>query len=192
MCNKGVLFRNFKVWEALFTRYWQVTIFKESPENTPCSSLLLWIASFLFFLLIVLQWYLADMKQEYEMPTLFLAGLSLLCSYFVYTYFLLRIYRKAHRVLQTLTTLLLSQVIIRCFAFPLLTIAPKLASAGLDQGILLLISILYLIFTLLLTAWQFMVIIHIYKYALEADNMTAVLASFGLLACNILTISFWQ
>jgi hypothetical protein len=180
------------MWEALLKRYWQVTILRESPENTPYSSLLLLIASLLFFVLIVVQWHFADMKQEYELATLFLAGVTLLCSYFVYTYFLLKIHHKAHRVLQTLTTLLVSQVIIRCFAFPLLIFAPTLAHAEMNQAILFVIGILYLILTLLLTAWQFLVIIHIYKHALEVDYITAVLASFGLFACNILTLSFWQ
>lgn len=46
------------------------------------------------FLLIILQWYLADFKQAFNPFISILAGLSLLCSYFGYTYAILKIYRK--------------------------------------------------------------------------------------------------
>lgn len=180
------------MWEALFKRYWQVALLKESPENTPYSLLLLMIASFLFFSLIILQWQFADLKQAFNIATSILAAISLLLSYFVFTYLLLKINRKANRVLQTLTSLLICHSIIHFFAFPLLIATPMFSNGGINQALLLLISIVYLILTLVLTGWQFLVTIHIYRRALESDNLTAVLASFGLLACNILTVSFWQ
>lgn len=180
------------MWETLFKRYWQVALLKESPENTPYSPLLMVLVSFLFFFLIILQWQLADLTQVFNIATSILAAVTLLCSYFVYTYVLLKIYRKANRALQTLTALLVSHMIVHFFAFPLLIVTPLLSSADMNQLIVLFIGILYLIFTLVLTGWQFLVTIHIYKKALELDYLTAVLASFGLLACNILTVSFWQ
>lgn len=180
------------MWEALIKRYWQVTIFKESPENTPCSSLLLFLVSFLFFLLILLQWYLADFRDEFNLAVSILAALTLICSYFVYTFVILKIYRKVHRVLQTLTALLASHMIIHFCAFPLLLVAPLIMGSKLEPMFLLFIGVVYLILTLLLTLWQFMVTIHIYKRAIDLNYLSAVLASFGLLACNILIVSFWQ
>ena len=55
----------------------------------------------------------------------------------------------------------------------------------------LFFGILYLILTLVLTVWKFLITAHIYKHALEVDNLASILASVGLLACNILTVSFW-
>ena len=180
------------MWETLFKRYWQVTILKESPENTPYSPLLMIVASFLFFSLIILQWDLADIKEEFDFGTSVLAGLTLLCSYFVYTYVLLKIYRKVERTLQTLTALLVSHLIIHFFAFPLLFVTPVLVAADMNRALVLGVGIAYLIITLTLTIWQLWVTIFIYKQALEMDYLTAILASFGLLSCNILTVSFWQ
>ena len=180
------------MWEALFKRYWQVAILKGSPEDTPYSPLLMILVSLLFFFLIILQWQLADIKETFNIAISILAAVTLLCSYFVYTYVLLKIYRKANRALQTLTSLLACHLIIHFFAFPLLIGAPLFSSTNMNQAMILLIGILYLILTLVLTGWQFLVTIHIYKHALELDNLTAVLASLGLLACNILTVSFWQ
>ncbi|KTD25961.1 MULTISPECIES: hypothetical protein [Legionella] len=180
------------MWEALFKCYWEVAILKKSPENTPYSPFLLSIASFLFFLLILLQWYLADLKQVFNPAISILAALTLLCSYFAYTYILLKIYHKTNRTLQTLTALLVCHMIVHFFAFPLLFMTPFLIKGDINQGVVLFLGVLYLILTFLLTIWQFLVTIHIYKRALEVDYVGAALASFGLLACNILTVSFWQ
>ncbi|ARG99750.1 hypothetical protein [Legionella micdadei] len=180
------------MWEALFKCYWQVAILKKSPENTPYSPFLLGLIAVLFFLLIILQWYLADFKQAFNPFISILAGLSLLCSYFGYTYAILKIYRKTNRSLQTLTALLFCHAIVHFFAFPLLIMTPLLISGDMSQVLGLFLGIVYLVITLLLTIWQFLVTIHIYKQALEVDYVGGVLASFGLLACNILTVSFWQ
>lgn len=180
------------MWETLIKRYWQVAILKESPENTPSSPFLLVVVSVLYFLLILLQWYLAEVKQGFNLAISLVAALTLFCSYFVYTFVVLKIYRKAHRTLQTLTSLLASHMIVHLFAFPLLLATPLLISADLNPGILLFVAIVYLVLTLTLTFWQFLVTIYIYKLALGLDYLSAILASFGLLACNILTVSIWQ
>jgi len=180
------------MWERLIKRYWLVALLKESPENTPYSPFLMLMVTLVFFILILLQWYLADIKHGFNLAISILAALTLLCSYFVYTFVILKIYRKAHRALQTLASLLACHMIVHLFAFPLLLATHLLVGSDLNQGILLLIAIVYPVLTLLLAFWQFMVTIHIYKKALELDVLSAILASFGLLACNILTVSIWQ
>jgi hypothetical protein len=180
------------MWETLFKPYWLVATLKESPANTPHSPVLMAMASFLFLILLILQWYLADLRQTFSLAISIMAVLTLLGSYIAYTFVLLKIYRKANRALQTLTTLLACHIIIHLFAFPIVAITPMLAKADMKQLVFLLIAILYFVTTLVLTVWQFVVVVHIYKQALEMDNLGAVLASFGLLACNILTVSFWQ
>ncbi len=180
------------MWAALIKRYWQVSIFKETPANTPYSLLLLGLAALFFFLLIVLQWMIADVEQLFTLSTSLSAGSVLLASYGLYTLALLLAFRVSSRIVQTLTCLLVGHTIVHLFAFPLLLVTPWLAEANIVQPLALLVGIVYLILTLILTVWQFMVTVHIYKHALAIDYLPAVLASFGLLACNILIVSFWR
>lgn len=51
---------------------------------------------------------------------------------------------------------------------------------------------IYLFITLGLSIWQFVITAHIYKFALGTTPVKSVLAAFGLVAVNILTISFWR
>ncbi|CEK11232.1 hypothetical protein [Legionella hackeliae] len=180
------------MWEAILKRYWQVASFKDSPANTPYSLPLLVFVAFLFFMLIILQWFMADMKQQFEITSSIAAGGSLIIVYVIFTFLLLKVNGKVNRLVQTLTSLLACHFIVHIFALPLLIVAPALAGATLGHSIALLLGFIYLILTLILTVWQFLVTAHVYKYALDVDNLTSVLASFGLLACNILTVSFWR
>ncbi len=180
------------MWQTVLKGFWRVAILKESPEITPYSPLLMIIVSFLFFLEIIFQWYLADINKGFSLAISIMAALTLLCTYFVYTYLLLKINSKPNRALQTLTALLASHLIVHLFAFPLLIATPFIVKVDLPPILVLFVGVMYLILTLILTFWQFVVTVYIYKQAIELDNLRAVLAGFGLLACNILTVSFWQ
>jgi len=180
------------MWAALIKRYWYVSTFKETPANTPYSSFLLGIIAFFFFLLMMLQWMISDTKHIYSVSTSLLGGIALLASYGLYTATLLMAFRLPRRIVQTLTCLFAGHTIVHLCAFPLLAIPPWFAVKVSIQIWELIIGILYLILTLILTVWQFMITVHIYKHALMIDYFPAVLASFGLLACNILTVSFWR
>lgn len=146
----------------------------------------------LIFFLIVLQWFMADVKQQFEMTSSIAAGMGLITAYFIFTFVLLKANRKANRMVQTITSLIACHFVVHLFAVPLLLVAPALATVNMSHGFALLLGIIYLILTLILTVWQFLVTAHVYKHALEVDNLTSILASFGLLACNILTVSFWR
>ncbi len=180
------------MWTAIIKRYWQVALFRETPANTPYSLLLLGTVVFFYYSLVVTQWALADVDQFFTLGTSLLAGGSLIISYALYTYFLLKASRVSSRFIQTLTCLVAGHAIVHVVAFPLLIIAPLLAETKIAQPLALLIGVVYLILTLILTVWQFMVTVHIYKHALEIDYFPAVLASIGLLAFNILIVSFWR
>ena len=180
------------MWAVLIKRYWQVSIFKETPANTPYSWLLLGLTALFFYLLIVLQWMIADVEQLFILSTSLLAGGTLLASYGLYTGALLLAFRVSGRFVQTLTCLLAGHTIVHLFAFPLLLVTPWLAETTIIQPLALLVGVIYLILTLMLTVWQFMVTVHIYKHALAINYLPAVLASFGLLASNILIVSFWR
>lgn len=180
------------MWAVLIKRYWQVSLFKETPANTPCSPLLLGAISFCFYLLIVLQWVIADVEQQFSLTTSLIAGAALVASYGIYTFALMLAFRLSSRLIQTLTCLLASHIIVHLFAFPLLLVTPWLTETNIVEPLVLLVGVVYLILTLILTVWQFMVTVHIYKYALAINYFAAVLASFGLLASNILIVSFWR
>ncbi len=180
------------MWAALIKRYWQVSIFKETPANTPYSLLLLGIIALVFFFLIVLQWVIADVDQLFSLNISLLAGTTLIASYVVFTVALLLAFRMQSRIVQTLTCVLAGHTIVHLFAFPLLLVTPWLVGTNIDEPLALLVGVVYLILTLILTVWQFMVTVHIYKHALGIDYFPAVLASIGLLASNILVVSLWR
>lgn len=173
--------------KTLIERYWQVSTFKETPANTPYSLLLLIVIAILFYVLIIIQWLMIDVDG-----TTLLAGLALLISYGLYTYAILYLFHVPSRTVQTLTCLFAGHTIVHLFASPLLLLAPWLAASNTVQPVMFLIAILYLIFTFALTIWQFMITVHVYKHALAIDYLPAVLASFGLVACNVLIVSFWR
>ena len=180
------------MWVALIKRYWEVCIFRETPANTPYSLLLLGAVALFFFLLVVTQWMIADIEEVFTFSTSLLAAAALLVSYGVYTFILLSLFRVSSRTAQALTSLLAGHTIVHLFAFPLLLVAPWFVEAKMIQPLALLVAVVYLILTFVLTIWQFMITVHIYKHALGVEYFSAVLASFGLMACNILIVSFWR
>jgi len=180
------------MWVELIKRYWQVSLLKETPANTPYSLLMLGLVTVFYYVLVVTQWAIADVEQFFTFGTSLLAGAALVLSYGIYTYALLQASRVSSRCLQTLTCLFAGHAIVHLVAFPLLLIAPWLAAVKTAQPLALFVGIVYLILTLVLTVWQFMVTVHIYKHALSIDYFPAVLASIGLLAFNILIVSFWR
>ena len=180
------------MWLALIKQYWHVSLFKESPANTPYSLLLLGLVTGVFFILVVLQWMMADIATHFTFSTALLAGSSLILSYGLFTFGLLSARHVSNRTVQSLTCLFAGHTLIHLVASPLLFIAPWLAEAKLAPELALLLGVMYLLFTIVLTLWQVMISTHIYKHALSIAYFPAVLASFGLIACNILMVSLWQ
>lgn len=180
------------MWLALIKQYWNVSVFKEEPKNTPYSLLLACIVSLVFFVLVVLQWMITDINQQLSIGSALLIAGLLVLSYLVYTWILLAIFRLQPRTIQTLTCLLAGHTVVHVVAFPMLLIMPLLFNVKNAPLIGSFVGIFYLIFTLMLAIWQFMVSVYVYKHALSATYLSATLAGFGLLAFNILTISFWR
>ncbi len=180
------------MWLALIKQYWNVSVFKQEPSTTPYSPLLLGIVCLVFFVLIVCQWLLSDINHQLTWGMALLIAGSLLMSYAVYTWMLLLMLRLQARFVQTLSCLLAGHTLVHVVAFPLLLMMPLLL--GVESAALLgsFVGIVYLVLTLVLAIWQFMVSAYVYKHALGTPYFSAVLASFGLLAFNILIVSFWR
>ncbi len=179
------------MWDVILKRYWQVSLFRETPANTPYSPLLLVAIAVCFLVLITTQWIIADVKNEVTLARALFEGTALVLSYVIYTYLLLSIFKKNNRLVQTLSCLFAGHAIVHLCASPLLFAMPILAAEKTNPSLGLVFAVVYLILTLLLTVWQFMLTAYIYKHALEIEYLPAVFASLGLLAANILIISIW-
>lgn len=178
--------------KELIQRYWRLAVFADTPEHTPYSPMLMAFAALMFSILIILQWQLGEPKALFSFYTSIFAAISLILSYWIYSYVLLKIHRHTGRLIQTLTCLWFCHFIIHLIALPLFLLAPFLASADMKNPIYLMIGVLYLFVTLGLSIWQFLITAHIYRFALNISSFQSLLASIGLLALNILTVSLWR
>lgn len=177
------------MWFALIKQYWNLAVFKEKPENTPYSAMLSALISLVFWILIISQWMNADTNHQLTLSIASILAALLLLSYAFFTWVLLRIFRLQSRFLQTYTSLIATHSIIHLLAFPFLLMMPMLLDTPSTIGAF--IGVTYLISTLALAIWQFVVAAYIYKHALSSVWLGAILAAVGLLASNLLTLSLW-
>lgn len=178
--------------KQLILYYWQLSLLRESPENTPYSQLLMGVSAILLSLVMVIQWSLSDFEQSYDLLNTLMTAISLILSYMAYTYMILLFREFSSRWVQTVTCLFCTHIVVHVMASPLIILAPYLAHANLKSPIILFIGVVYLFLTLGLSIWQFVITAHIYKYALNTTPIQSILAAFGLIAANILTVSFWR
>lgn len=177
---------------ALWMYFWKLCLSRQHPENCPYSPFLLGLSGMLLTLLFVIQWWFSDLDGSEDLLLLTATAITVIFSYLLYTYVLMYVRGLSHRAVQTLTCLYSCHLIIHLFALPLILLAPYLSQSNLNNPILLLIGVIYLFFTLGLSVWQFIVTAYIYKYALNCTPVQSVLSAFGLIAVNILTLSFWR
>lgn len=181
-----------KLLKQLLSNYWRICLLKESPENSPYSTELLCFTLFLFTLVLTLQWRLSEYNFSSNLIQSLVVSLSFALSFILYTAALLFFKKLKSRIVQTINCLLFVYSIIHIVALPLFLIEPYLTPDNLKNLFFLFIGVLYLFITLGLSIWQFMVTIHIYKFALNLSPIQSVLAAFGLVAVNVLTLSFWR
>ncbi len=176
----------------IINRYWQLTTFRESPENTAYSPLLMVLFAVIFSILIVFQWHLIEIKPPVSVITSIYIAISLVLSYWIYSYALLKALGLTSRIVQTLTCLWASHVIIHLLAIPLLVTTPYLVKADINNPLVLFLGIVYFFISVGLSIWQFLITAHIYRLSLNISSLQSLLASLGLLAINILTVSLWR
>ncbi|TAL62363.1 MAG: hypothetical protein EPN84_06610 [Legionella sp.] len=177
---------------AIILYFWQLSLCRENPKNSPYSLGLMLFCGFLLLILLVMQWWLSDFEISADLLFVNLAAFCLLVSYVLYTYALLAFRNIASRAVQTITCLFATHTIVHLFAMPLILTAPFLNRFNLENPLLLLLAVVYLMATLGLSIWQFIITAHIYKDALDCNPVQSVLAAFGLIAVNILTLTFWR
>ncbi|HAT1594855.1 TPA: hypothetical protein RG395_002641 [Legionella pneumophila] len=178
--------------KLLFSYYWRLSLLKETPENSPYSVFLLVVMCLLFSIIMLIQWDIAELDFSRDWLLSLMMAISLILSFIFYTYAILKFQNLASRLVQTATCLLSAYIIIHVLATPLFLIDTYLSAENLKNPIFLFMGMIYLFITLGLSIWQFVITAHIYKFALSTTPVKSVLAAFGLVAVNILTISFWR
>jgi hypothetical protein len=181
-----------KILQKILSYYWNICLLRESPENTPYSVVLLVIAVLLLTLIMTVQWSFSNFDFSKDLLLVFFAGLSLVVSFIVYTVIILFFKGLSNRIVQTTTSLLYAHSIVHVLAIPLFIVDPYLNTSNLKNPFFLFIGVLYLFVTLGLSVWQFVITAHVYKYALTTTPIQSVFAAFGLIAVNVLTLSFWR
>ena len=176
----------------ILDRYWDICLLKESPENTPYSIIRIFLSGVLLALIMVIEWNFSYFNASLDIGANLLVAISLILSYVIYTYIILFLRGLTPRLVQTVTALFYSSVIIHILVAPLLFLAPYLSQSHLKNPLLLFLGVLYLFLSIGLSVWQFVITAHIYKYALNTTPIQSVLAAFGLIAVNILTVSSLQ
>jgi hypothetical protein len=178
--------------KLIFSYYWQICLLRTSPEQTPESRVLLNLIIFIFAFVLFIQWQFSDVVFSDDILITFMAVISIILSFIIYTYGALYFRGHLSRLVQTLTCIFSAHLIIHILACPLLILDPYLLHANLKNPLILFIGVLYLFTSLGLSVWKFVITAHIFKYALSTSAIQSVLAAFGLLAVNILTVSFWR
>ena len=178
--------------KLIFSYYWHICLLKVSPENTPHSLFLLGLSAIFFAFVLFIQWQFSYVFFSDDLFTTLMAVISLILSFIVYCYILLYFRGRIGRLVQTLTSIFCAHLIIHILACPMLLLDPYLLHANLKNPLILFIGVLYLFINLGLSVWKFVITAHIFKYALSTSAIQSVLAAFGLLAVNILTVSFWR
>jgi len=172
--------------------YWGICLLKESPENTPFSITRLFLSGILLALIMVVEWNYSYFTSTEDIGSALFIATCLVLSYVLYTYVVLFLKGVASRMVQTVTALFCTSIIIHILVAPLLLIAPYLSQIHLKNPLLLFLGVLYLFLSIGLSVWQFVITAHIYKFALDTTAIQSVLAAFGLIAVNILTVSSLQ
>ncbi|STY29089.1 Uncharacterised protein [Legionella wadsworthii] len=176
----------------IFDCYWDICLLKESPENTAYSSPRMILCGILLALLMTMEWDYSSITSSEEMVNNLIISISIIISCILYTYLLLYIKGLTQRLVQTVTSLYIINIIIHILVLPLLIISPYLSLFNLKNPFILFLGIIYLFLSLGLSVWQFIITAHIYKFALNATAIQSVFAAFGSIAVNILIISLLQ
>ncbi|CAM2986030.1 hypothetical protein [Legionella worsleiensis] len=177
---------------SLFLVYWNLVRFRVTPDQTPYSHFLMAISMLFLILVMILQWSFSALEFSDDLLMTALIAMSLVLSFVLYTLAILYFRGLGARWVQTVTCLCSAHAIIHLLAFPLFVFDPYLVQTTLKNPLVLFFAVIYLFVTLGLSLWQFVLTAFIYKSALNSTQVQSVLAAFGLIAVNVLTVSFWR
>lgn len=180
------------MFKTLCLIYWKLVKFQEVPENTPYSHFLMGISMILLISILIIQWSLSDFDFSNDLLITGFIAISLVLSFIIYTFAILYFRGLTPRLVQTVTCLCSAHFIIHLLACPLFLVDPFLIHTNIKNPLILFLAVIYLFVTLGLSVWQFVITAYVYKYAMNITSVQSVLAAFGLIAVNVLTVSFWR
>lgn len=176
----------------LFTYYWHLSLLRGTPAQTPYSKFLLMTSGIFLAFVMSVQWGFSDSDFSENIINTVLTSLFLILSYLGYTYIILYVKGLSSRWVQTATCLFICHIIVHICASPLLLVSPYLLHTNFKNPLYLFIGIIYLILTLGLLVWQFILTAYIYRFSLDVTAPQSVMTAFGLFAVNIIMVSFWR
>lgn len=174
---------------ALIRFYWHVCLFKQGPQDSPYSKSLTVMAALVLATILISQVVVSDGQPKVGLNQVIMLVIVLISGISVYTSIILALVNLTNRIIQTLTTILMTQCIVHALAFPLVFVMPQFSKEELYQGNNALISMVYVMLVLFLNVWQLMINSYIYQHALGKKFITGLMVSFGLLAFNLLLIN---
>lgn len=139
---------------------------RKGPQDLPASQGLLIITGFFLVVSAVLG---DQFNSDFSDRLVF--ALSQIAILTVTVWFVLALNQKAERALQTLTAFYGSSVIIQLFVWPFRTWLLSLSEETQQQATLPLLAVIAL------AVWSFVVMVHIYRNALDSSRGKAIMMS---------------
>lgn len=174
---------------AILKIYWKICLFKKGPQDSPYSKIIAWMGALALIALLLLQLKIADLEQALSIGSMVIRAVALVAGIGIYTAGVLWLTGFSNRILQAVSSLFFTQIIVHSFAFPLILFAPDAGAEQLGQARFAFIAMIYLVFVIFLNVWQLMINSYIYQQALSKRFGVGLLVSFGLLAFNLLLIN---
>ncbi|MCC5792685.1 MAG: YIP1 family protein [Legionellaceae bacterium] len=174
--------------KTLLLPYWEVCMLRRSPADTPYSPLLLVIFSLSYYILVQFQWNLQKLPAQFTIQNPLSAGFFVLLGTILYVGGMLAAMRKANRFVQTTTSLMAVHSIIHLLLLPLVVIMAQLivfpdqmTQMEMPSAATSFLLIALAVLSLVITIWQLVIMMFILRKAMDADQLSGVLATLGLL-----------
>ena len=166
----------------LLALLWSVCRLRAGPANVPYSPFHL---SIVIIANVVVACY--QFTWQSDMAKSLLQAILVTAISVIFTYSVLAVKGFQNRFAQTTTTLIGTNVIINALVIPLLLLQPFLLQQGLPTTMLLgFLHVIYLFTIIMMNVWLIMIMVHIYRVALEVSPVIALLVTIALLGTDIL------
>lgn len=167
-------------WQNLMKLTWSLCQLKASPQDLPYSLSLMFGALLIHIVLSCSLLLFSVNFGEAFAETVLLTSISI-----VFTYAVLYWRKSIVRYPQTFTALLLTSILLNLLVLPLIVLQPILLQGPLK----FVIGFFFFSYIVLLNIWMIVVMMYIYKEALEIEWFPAAWVTFGYLMINFLLLS---
>ena len=169
---------------AILKQFWAICLFKSGPQDLSYSKSLCLLVIILNG---VIGWYHLYVAKNSLHPGLI--SLVLLFVNLGFVWVLLQLKSRGMRYVQTITALMATSLIINVLAVPLMLAQFHLVQAVFPQGIMFMLSLLYLLLVVGINLWLIFIGAHIFSQALTVNLLIGVLISLSMMGLDILLYS---